>query len=55
MPDQSSSDSSNLSAIFDTHVADEFDAKDLDATMATMVAEPSRHPRTDAGRRCRCR
>jgi carboxymethylenebutenolidase len=30
----------NLSAIFDEHVADEFEAKDVDATMRTMVAEP---------------
>lgn len=30
----------DLSAIFDEHVADEFEAKDLDATMQTMVAEP---------------
>lgn len=40
MPDQTGSDGPDLSAIFDTHVANEFDAKDLDATMATMVAEP---------------
>ncbi len=30
----------DLGAIFDTHVANEFEAKDLDATMDTMVAEP---------------
>jgi carboxymethylenebutenolidase len=30
----------NLSAIFDEHVADEFVAKDVAATMATMAAEP---------------
>lgn len=30
----------DLSAIFDEHVRDEFDAKDVDATMETMVAEP---------------
>ena len=30
----------NLSAIFDEHVAEEFVAKDVAATMATMVAEP---------------
>jgi carboxymethylenebutenolidase len=29
-----------MGAIFDTHVANEFEAKDLDATMATMVDEP---------------
>jgi carboxymethylenebutenolidase len=31
---------SDLGAIFDEHVADEFVAKDLDATMETMVADP---------------
>lgn len=31
----------DLSAIFDEHVADEFVAKDVAATMATMVAEPN--------------
>ncbi|MBO0864910.1 MAG: ester cyclase [Mycobacterium sp.] len=31
----------DLSAIFDEHVADEFVAKDVVATMATMVAEPN--------------
>lgn len=30
----------DMGAIFDTHVANEFEAKDLDATMATMVDEP---------------
>ncbi len=30
----------DLGAVFDTHVADEFEAKDLDATMGTMVEEP---------------
>jgi carboxymethylenebutenolidase len=30
----------DLGAIFDEHVASEFVAKDVDATMATMVAEP---------------
>ncbi len=30
----------DLSAIFDEHVADEFVAKDVAATMATMAAEP---------------
>jgi len=30
----------DLSAIFDEHVADEFVAKDVAATMATMTAEP---------------
>lgn len=31
----------DLGAIFDTHVASEFETKDLEATMATMVDEPS--------------
>jgi carboxymethylenebutenolidase len=31
----------DLGAVFDTHVASEFETKDLDATMATMVDEPS--------------
>ena len=30
----------DLSAIFDEHVADEFVAKDVAATMSTMTAEP---------------
>ncbi|HEY7050659.1 MAG TPA: hypothetical protein VH496_00810 [Mycobacterium sp.] len=30
----------DLGAIFDEHVADEFAAKDVAATMATMTAEP---------------
>ena len=30
----------DLGAIFDEHVADEFVAKDVAATMATMIAEP---------------
>ena len=30
----------DLGAVFDEHVASEFEAKDLDATMATMVDEP---------------
>jgi carboxymethylenebutenolidase len=30
----------NVSAIFDGHVADEFVAKDVAATMATIAAEP---------------
>ncbi len=30
----------DLGAVFDAHVADEFEAKDLDATMATMVEDP---------------
>jgi carboxymethylenebutenolidase len=30
----------DLGAIFDEHVADEFDAKDVAATMSTMTAEP---------------
>jgi len=36
-----SQDTDDLSAIFDEHVADEFVAKDVAATMATMVAEPN--------------
>ncbi len=35
-----SSSAHDLSAIFDKHVADEFVAKDVAATMATMTAEP---------------
>ena len=30
----------DLGAIFDEHVASEFEAKDIDATMRTMVEEP---------------
>ena len=30
----------DLSALFDEHVASEFVAKDIDATMRTMIAEP---------------
>ena len=30
----------DLGAVFDEHVASEFVTKDIDATMATMVAEP---------------
>ena len=30
----------DLSVIFDEHVADEFVAKDVAATMSTMTAEP---------------
>jgi carboxymethylenebutenolidase len=30
----------DLGAVFDEHVASEFETKDIDATMATMVAEP---------------
>src|ERR1700744_4360730 len=30
----------DLGAIFDEHVASEFEAKDIDATMRTMVDEP---------------
>jgi carboxymethylenebutenolidase len=32
---------SDLSALFDAHVADEFVAKDADLTMTTMVADPT--------------
>jgi hypothetical protein len=35
-----SSSTHDLSAIFDEHVAHEFVAKDVAATMATMTAEP---------------
>lgn len=31
----------DLGAVFDTHVASEFETQDLEATMATMVDEPS--------------
>ena len=34
-------DGFDLGAVFDAHVANEFESKDLDATMATMVAEPT--------------
>jgi carboxymethylenebutenolidase len=30
----------DLGAVFDEHVASEFETKDIDATMATMVADP---------------
>jgi hypothetical protein len=30
----------DLGALFEEHVADEFDLHDVDATMATMTAEP---------------
>jgi hypothetical protein len=30
----------DLGAVFDEHVASEFDIKDIDATMRTMVKEP---------------
>ena len=30
----------DLGAVFDEHVASEFEAKDVDATMGTMVEEP---------------
>lgn len=30
----------DLAAIFDEHVADEFEAKDVDATMSTMNDDP---------------
>jgi carboxymethylenebutenolidase len=30
----------DLGAVFDKHVASEFETKDIDATMATLVAEP---------------
>ncbi len=31
----------DLGAVFDAHVGAEFELKDIDATMHTMVAEPS--------------
>lgn len=34
------SSSTDLGAIFDEHVSSEFEAKDIDATMRTMVEEP---------------
>ena len=40
MADQSPTAGPDLGAIFDLHVASEFEAKDLDATMATMVDAP---------------
>jgi hypothetical protein len=30
----------DLGAVFDLHVASEFETKDIDATMGTMVEEP---------------
>jgi carboxymethylenebutenolidase len=38
--ERGATDQPDLGAIFDAHVACEFDAQDVDATMATMVAEP---------------
>ena len=38
--DESGTAVPDLGAIFDEHVADEFDLEDVDATMTTMVAEP---------------
>jgi len=40
MPEQSDTAGPDLGAIFDLHVASEFETEDVDATMATMVAEP---------------
>jgi carboxymethylenebutenolidase len=40
MPEQRGADDPDLGAIFDLHVSSEFETKDLDATMATMVDEP---------------
>jgi carboxymethylenebutenolidase len=40
MPEQSGTAGPNLGAIFDLHVASEFETEDLDATMATMVEAP---------------
>jgi len=36
-------ESPDLSAVFDAHVEGEFAAQDVDATMATMIAEPYVH------------
>jgi carboxymethylenebutenolidase len=40
MPEQRDTAGPDLGAIFDLHVASEFETKDLDATMTTMVDEP---------------
>jgi carboxymethylenebutenolidase len=40
MPEQRGAAGPDLGAIFDLHVASEFETEDLDATMATMVDEP---------------
>jgi hypothetical protein len=37
MPEQRATADPDLGAIFDLHVASEFETKDVDATMATMV------------------
>ena len=40
MPEQRATADPDLGAIFDLHVASEFETQDVDATMATMVDEP---------------
>jgi carboxymethylenebutenolidase len=40
MPEQRDTAGPDLGAIFDLHVASEFETEDLEATMATMVDEP---------------
>lgn len=40
MPEHPEPESIDLGAVFDAHVADEFELQDVDATMATMVTEP---------------
>jgi len=40
MPEQSGTAGPDLGAIFDLHVAAEFETEDLDATMATMTGAP---------------
>jgi carboxymethylenebutenolidase len=40
MPEQSRTGGPDIGAVFDHHVASEFETKDLDATMATMVDAP---------------
>ena len=45
----------DLVALWEDHTRFEFEARDVDATMATMVAGPVRQPRPDPGRRRRPR
>jgi carboxymethylenebutenolidase len=40
MPEQRETAGPDLGAVFDLHVASEFETQDLEATMATMVASP---------------
>ena len=52
MPEQRDTAGPDLGAIFDLHVASEFETEDLEATMATMIDEPHvTHVPTPGGRR----